>query len=100
MIEAGISIPSGVPTDKPFFNAAFAIQPVNGHDAYISYNFETDPKKIKAKVSDSGNINYKDWNQIQNVIAGQPLAQKILAERGKGGKTVFGRYLEATNGKD
>lgn len=90
--------------DRPVYNVpfdvAFAIQPVNGHDAYISYNFETDPKKIKAKVSDSGNINYKDWNQIQNVIAGQPLAQKILAERGKGGKTVFGRYLEATNGKD
>lgn len=90
--------------DRPVYNVpfdvAFAIQPVNGRDAYISYNFETDPKKIKAKVSDSGNINYKDWNQIQNVIAGQPLAQKILAERGKGGKTVFGRYLEATNGKD
>ena len=90
--------------DRPVYNVpfdvAFAIQPVNGHDAYISYNFETDPKKIKAKVSDSGNINYKDLNQIQNVIAGQPLAQKILAERGKGGKTVFGRYLEATNGKD
>ena len=90
--------------DRPVYNVpfdvAFAIQPVNGHDAYISYNFETDPKKIKAKVSDSGNINYKDWNQIQNVIAGQPLAQKILAERGKGRKTVFGRYLEATNGKD
>lgn len=90
--------------DRPVYNVpfdvAFAVQPVNGHDAYISYNFETDPKKIKAKVSDSGNINYKDWNQIQNVIAGQPLAQKILAERGKGGKTVFGRYLEATNGKD
>ena len=90
--------------DNPVYNIPFevaaAILPVDGRDSYISYNFETDPKKLKAKVSDSGQINYKEWNQIQNVIAGQPLAQKILAERGKGGKNVFGRYLEATNGKD
>ncbi len=90
--------------DHPVYNIPFevahAILPVDGNDAYISYNFETDPKKLKAKVSDSGNINYKELNQIQNVIADQPLAQKIAAERGKGGKTLFGRYLEAKNGKD
>ena len=90
--------------DNPVYNEPFevasAILPVDGHDAYISYNFETDPKKLKAKVSESGKINYKELNQIQNVIADQPLAQKIPAERGKGGKTLFGRYLEAKNGKD
>lgn len=84
--------------DNPFL-VAEAILPVDGKDAYLSYNFETDPKKLKAKVSESGNINYKE-NRIQNVIAGQPLATKIPAERGKGGKTVYGRYLEAKNGKD
>jgi len=90
--------------DNPVYNIPFevahAIMPVDGHDAYISYNFETDPTKIKAKISDNGNINYKDINRIQNVIADQPLATKIPAERGKGGKTLFGRYLEAKNGKD
>lgn len=90
--------------DNPVYNIPFevakAVEPQDGHDAYISYNFETDPKKLKAKVSESGNINYKELNQIQNVIADQPLAQKIPAERGKGGKTLFGRYLEAKNGKD
>lgn len=90
--------------DNPVYNVPFevasAILPVDGHDAYISYNFETDPNKLKAKVSESGQINYKELNQIQNVIADQPLAQKIPAERGKGGKTLFGRYLEAKNGKD
>ena len=30
----------------------------------------------------------------------EPLATKIQAERGRGGKTIFGRYLEAKNGKD
>lgn len=90
--------------DSPVYNIPFevasAILPVDGRDAYISYNFETDPKKLKAKISDTGNINYKELNQIQNVIADQPLAVKMPAERGRGGKTIFGRYLEAKNGKD
>ena len=90
--------------DTPVYNAPFevakAIQPVDGHDAYISYNFETDPKKLRAQVDEEGKVDYKILNNIQNVIADQPLAQKIPAERGKGGKTLFGRYLEAKNGKD
>jgi len=90
--------------DNPVYNIgydiAFAIEPIDGRDAYVQYEFETDVKKLKAKVSDKGQINYKQLNQIQNVIAGQPLAQKILAEKGRGGKTVLGRYLEAKNGKD
>ncbi len=85
--------------DVPF-EVAKAIMPVDGHDAYISYNFETDPKKIRAQVDEEGNVDYKKLNNIQNVIADQPLAQKIPAQRGKGGKTLFGRYLEAKNGKD
>ncbi len=90
--------------DTPVYNVPFeiakAIMPVDGHDAYISYNFETDPKKLRAQVDEEGNVDYKKLNNIQNVIADQPLAQKIPAERGKGGKTLFGRYLEAKNGKD
>ncbi len=90
--------------DNPVYNNPFevaaAIEPVDGHDAYISYNFETDPNKLKAQVDEEGKVDYKKLNNIQNVIADQPLAQKIPAERGKGGKTLFGRYLEAKNGKD
>ena len=90
--------------DNPVYNIPFevaaAIQPVDGQDAYLSYNFEIDPKKLKAKVSETGQINYHELNQIQNVISDQPLAVKIPAERGKGGKTIFGRYLEAKHGKD
>ena len=90
--------------DSPVYDmpviVAEAVLPVNGRDAYIAYNFQTDKSKFKAKMSDSGQIDFKELNQIQNVVAGQPLAQKMPAERGKSGKTVFGRYLEATNGKD
>ena len=90
--------------DNPVYNVPFevaaAVLPIDGRDAYLSYSFETDPKKLKAKVSETGQINYKELNQIQNVVADQVLAQKMPAERGKGGKTLFGRYLEAKNGKD
>lgn len=90
--------------DSPVYDmpvvVAEAILPVNGRDAYIAYNFQTDKSKLKATISNSGQIDFKELNQIQNVVAGQPLAQKMPAEKGRSGKTVFGRYLEATNGKD
>lgn len=90
--------------DNPVYNIPYevchAVMPVDGKDAYVQYNFETDIRKLRAKESDTGNINYKELNQIQNVVAGQALATKIPPEKGKGGKTIFGRYLEAKNGRD
>ncbi|MFA6936666.1 MAG: FapA family protein [Treponema sp.] len=90
--------------DNPVYNIPFevaaAVLPINGRDAYVSYNFETDRSKLKAKEAENGQVDFKELNLIQNVIEGQPLAQKNLPERGKGGKTLFGRYLEAKDGKD
>ena len=90
--------------DNPVYGSpcevAHAIMPQDGADSYIKYNFETDTKKLRAKETESGNVNFKELNQIQNVVQGQPLAQKIPPERGKAGKTLSGRYMEAKNGKD
>ena len=90
--------------DHPVYGLPYvvaeAIKPMDGRDAYIEYNFETDRSKLKIQESETGQINFKELNQIQNVVEGQPLAKKIPAERGRGGKTIFGRYLEAKNGKD
>ncbi|MGP1587804.1 MAG: FapA family protein [Treponemataceae bacterium] len=90
--------------DNPIYGVpvevASAILPVDGKNAYIKYNFETDRSKLRAKESKSGQIDYKELNIIQNVVEGQPLAQKIPPERGKTGKTLSGRLLEAKNGKD
>ncbi len=90
--------------DNPVYNTPYevatAIKPIDGHDAYIAYDFETDTSKMRLKETQNGQVNFKELNLIQNVVAGQRLAQKILAERGKGGKTIFGKYLEAKNGKD
>ncbi|MBR4323580.1 FapA family protein [Treponema sp.] len=90
--------------DNPSYNepvvVAEAVLPVDGKDAYITYNFETDRSKIRAKQAANGQVDFKELNLIQNVVEGQPLAQKILAEHGKSGKTLYGRYLEAKNGRD
>lgn len=90
--------------DRPVYNipavVAEAVLPVDGRDAYIAYNFVTDRSQLKAKEAANGQVNFKELNLIQNVVEGQLLAQKMLAERGKSGKTLFGKYLEAKNGKD
>ncbi|WP_296323556.1 FapA family protein [Treponema sp. UBA3813] len=90
--------------DRPIYNepvvVAEAILPIDGKDAYITYNFETDRSKLRAKQAANGQVDFKELNLIQNVVEGQPLAQKMLAEQGKAGKTLYGRYLEAKNGKD
>src|SRR5574344_1044983 len=90
--------------DNPVYNIPFevasAVLPVDGRDAFIAYNFETDRSKLKAKEAENGQVDFKELNLIQNVVEGQPLAQKMLPERGKGGKTLFGRYLESKDGKD
>ena len=80
--------------------AGHAIMPQDGRDAYMAFNFETDPTKLKIKEAGDGKVNFKELNKIQNVVKGQPLATKIQPERGKAGKTLYGRYLEAKNGKD
>ena len=90
--------------DSPIYNepvvVAEAVLPVDGHGAYMVYNFETDRSKIRAKEAANGQVDFKELNLIQNVVEGQPLAQKILPEQGKAGKTLFGNYLEAKNGRD
>lgn len=90
--------------DMPIYGipciVAEALQPIDGRDAYIAYNFETDRSKLKLKEAANGQVDFKELNLIQNVVEGQPLAQKMLPERGKAGKTLDGRYLEAKNGKD
>ncbi|MBQ9238799.1 MAG: FapA family protein [Treponema sp.] len=90
--------------DNPVYNipyeVAAAVLPVDGQDAYIAYHFETDPTKLRAREDETGQVNFKNLNLIQNVVAGQALAQKVPAEKGRSGKTLAGRYLEAKNGKD
>lgn len=82
------------------YEVAATVQPQDGHDTYLEYYFETDSDKFRAKELKSGNIDFKELNNIQNVKSGQILAKRIDATRGKGGKTIYGYYIEAKNGKE
>ncbi|MEL3905647.1 MAG: FapA family protein [Treponema sp.] len=90
--------------DSPVYKENYLIAegspPQKGEDAKILYNFETDNTQVRLKETKTGQINFKELNLIQNVVEGQPLAQKIPAQEGKSGRTVTGKYLPAVQGKD
>jgi uncharacterized protein (DUF342 family) len=90
--------------DKPLYREkvelAEGLRPVNGKDAYIEYNFETDQTKIRLKEGTNGKVNFKELNIIQNVVQNQPLAKKMPPESGVDGKTVTGKILPARTGND
>ncbi len=88
------------PTYKEMVLVAEGTKPVNGRDAYVQYNFESDQTKVRLKEGANGKVDFKELNIIQNVVEGQPLARKVSAERGVAGKTVTGKVLPAKNGKD
>ncbi len=74
-------------------------KPVNGSDARIIYNFDTDRTHIQLKEK-NGRVDFKEQNLIKNVVEGQALARKVPAEPGQSGRTVTGRLLPAEDGKD
>ncbi|MDR2096503.1 MAG: FapA family protein [Treponema sp.] len=90
--------------DKPVYKEQILVaegsKPVNGRDAYIQYNFETDQSKVRFKEGNNGRVDFKELNIIQNVVENQPLAKKIEAETGIVGKMVTGKIIPAKDGRD
>lgn len=90
--------------DFPVFNTPYLVAegtaPVHGVDAKIYYNFETEPDKIHIQEREDGSIDFKELNKIRNVVKGQPLASKTKPELGVDGRTVYGQYIPAGNGRD
>jgi uncharacterized protein (DUF342 family) len=90
--------------DKPLYKervvVAEGLPPVNGRDAYIRYNFETDQSKVRIREGANGRVDFKDLKIIQNVVEAQTLAKKIPPEKGVPGRTVTGNPLPARDGRD
>jgi len=90
--------------DQPIYNEKVIIAegtiPINGKNAFMQYNFETDLNKVKLKESSDGKVDFKELNIIQNVVENQPLAVKVPPEKGTPGWTVTGKMLDAEDGKD
>jgi uncharacterized protein (DUF342 family) len=89
--------------DKPLYKErvviAEGLAPVNGRDAYLQYNFETN-HKVRIREGANGRVDFKDLKIIQNVVEAQPLAKKIPPEQGIPGRTVTGNPLPARDGRD
>ncbi|MDR2500186.1 MAG: FapA family protein [Treponema sp.] len=90
--------------DRPVYKekvlVAEGTKPVNGRDACMQYNFETDQSQVRLREGANGKVDFKDLNIIQNVVEGQPLAKKIPPEEGVMGRTITGKAIPAKNGKD
>jgi uncharacterized protein (DUF342 family) len=90
--------------DRPVYKERVVVAegrpPVNGRDAYIQYNFETDQSKVRIREGVNGRVDFKELNIIQNVVESQLLAKKIPLEMGVPGRTVTGNPIPARDGRD
>jgi len=90
--------------DQPIFNEKVIIAegtpPINGKNAYMTYNFETEQNKIKLKEGSDGKVDFRELNIIQNVVENQPLAVRVAPEKGTPGWAVTGKMLDAEDGKN
>lgn len=74
-------------------------KPQNGDDAKINYNFRIE-KKVRLQENEKGQVNFKDLDLVENVVAGQLLATKTPETEGKEGRTITNRVLPAKKGND
>lgn len=79
---------------------ARGIPPTPGTNARIEYYFSTTPIKLGPVITESGRVDYREGNVIQNVVEGQVLARKIPGIPGTPGTSVTGQPIPAPNIKD
>ena len=77
---------------------AKGVLPIDGKDGYIKYNFELE-KKITPKILEDGTVDYRELNVINNVTAGEVLAELIPPKEGKSGIRVTGEEIPYKKGK-
>ncbi|HBF36663.1 MAG TPA: hypothetical protein DDW50_05015 [Firmicutes bacterium] len=74
--------------------------PVVGKDAEINYFFETGVFRKACIEDDTGKVDFRQIQTVQNVTSGQVIAEKILATQGESGSDVRGHELAPVSGKD
>ncbi|MFN3605464.1 MAG: FapA family protein [Leptonema sp. (in: bacteria)] len=78
---------------------AEGIPPKHGKDAYIVYKVKIN-KQLELEEDEKGNVDYKNLHLVENVVAGQILAEKIPPEKGIPGRTLTNKIIPARDGKD
>jgi hypothetical protein len=80
--------------------AAEGQHPRNGRDAYIDYKVRIEVEKATFEEDESGKVDFRNLELLENVVVGQLLAVKVPAEEGIPGRTVTNQLLGAKSGKD
>jgi len=78
---------------------AEGVAPVPGKDACHDYHFDTE-KALTPSVLETGNVDFKNLDNITNVRAGDVLVTKIPATDGENGIDVRGLPIIAPHGKN
>ena len=72
----------------------------NGRDAYIDYKVRINKSNVRFEEDESGKVDFRNIELLENVVVGQILAVKVPAEEGIPGRTITNRILPAKSGKD
>lgn len=68
---------------------AKGVRPVEGTDAYITYNFQTD-RSAKPQLNEDGTVDFHHLNNISNIKKGDVLAVLTKEDPGVPGTDVYG----------
>lgn len=80
------------------YEVAHGIEPVDGVDGYITYNFETE-KKAKPKVNEDGSVDFHNLDALNHVKQGDVVATMTREVQGTPGTDVFGRVIQPKKAK-
>lgn len=72
---------------------AEGIKPVQGKDGSVKYTFDPDPGNAP-KEREDGSLDFHNLNKIQNISAGEKLADLVLPVEGEPGTDVFGNSVK------
>lgn len=72
---------------------------IDGRDAEMLYYFISDKSAPLFRENENGKVNYRELELIENVEAGQLLAEIIPASEGSPGFDVFGKPVKQKSGK-
>ena len=84
---------------KPIL-AAEGLPPKRGNDAKIDYKVNIKKNIINLREDAAGRVDFKNLSKIENVVVGQIIAEKVPAQKGKTGYTIYNGMVSAKDGKD
>jgi len=79
---------------------ATAIQPEDGENGKVIFNFSTDERTGRPREIGGGRVDYRSLDLYEPVTEGQLLVTRVLATEGKPGMSVKGKELKQKPGKD